>query len=198
MLNLRVKLTYNFALAGIVAPAIALHSLFTAQGTNSAPSNRKLVTDLICVGLGLVIANKHPHGLFDDLLNQIAAKNYAKADKLLVSCHIISSTFKALSSRLCVDLCSMMQTLTPLGKFRTSLIPFFLFNYIPAATYEGDNTVLLQQTSKYLLFKYDLDKQRPAAPAVFQGDDTASAALALEQVLVEKLRRVKGSMEALG
>lgn len=135
MLNLRVKLTYSFAIGSIVQPARALHSIFTAQGTASNPVNFKLVTDFLCVGLGLTIANKHPHALFDDLLKQIAAKDYVKADKLLVSCHIVSSTFKALSSRLCVDLCTIMQTLTPLGRFRTSFLPFFLFNYVPAATY---------------------------------------------------------------
>ena len=120
MLNLRVKLTYSFAIGSIVHPVKALYSIFTGQGTASDPINRKVVSDFMCVGLGLVIANKHPHALFDDLLKQIAAKDYVKADKLLVSCHIVSSTFKALSSRLCVDLCTIMQTLTPLGKFRTS------------------------------------------------------------------------------
>lgn len=198
MLNLRVKLTYSFALGSIVAPAYAIHALLTAQGIANLPENRKLVTDILCVGFGLTIANKHPHALFDQLLEEIANKNYAKADKLLVSCHIISSTFKALSSRLTVDLTSLMQTLTPLGRFRTSLIPFFFLNYIPAATYEGDNTVLFQQTSKYLLFKFKLDKELPTAPKTFAGDDWTSAALALEHILVARLRRVKASMEALG
>jgi acyl-CoA oxidase len=98
MLNLRVKLTYNFALRGIVTPVVALHSLLQAEGTAALPANRKLVTDHLCVGLGFTLANKHPHIIFNQLLKEIEAKNYSKADKLLVTCHIISSTFKALSS----------------------------------------------------------------------------------------------------
>lgn len=35
MLNLRVKLTYNFALRGVWQPARVFHSLLTAQGTAS-------------------------------------------------------------------------------------------------------------------------------------------------------------------
>lgn len=98
MLNLRVKLTYNFAIRSMVAPAAALHSILEAEGTEKLPANRKFITELLCIGLGITLANKHPHAIFNQLLKEIADKNYAKADKLLVSCHIISSTFKALSS----------------------------------------------------------------------------------------------------
>lgn len=141
------------------------------------------------------MANKHPHAIFNQLLKEIADKNYNKADKLLVTCHIISSTFKALSSRAAVDLLGYLQTYTPLSKFRTSLVPFFFYNYIPSATYEGDNTVLLQQTSKYLLFKFNLDKKIPTLPKEFKEDDWVTAALVLEQVLIERLRKLKGRME---
>jgi hypothetical protein len=74
------------------------------------------------------------------------------------------------------------------------MIPFFLFNYIPSVTYEGDNTVLLQQTSKYLLFKFNLDKKLAAAPTAFRSDDWVAAALVLEHVLVGRLRALKGRM----
>lgn len=96
-----------------------------------------------------------------------------------MSCHIISSTFKALSSRIAVDICADMQASSSLAKFRTSLIPFYFYNYVPAVTYEGDNTVLLQQTSKYLLFKYNLDKERPNAPKTFPSDNWTAATQAL-------------------
>lgn len=77
-------------------------------------------------------------------------------------------------------------------------MPFFFLNYIPSATYEGDNTVLLQQTSKYLLFKFNLDKQLPEAPKTFSSDDWTNAALALEHILIARLRRVKTRMELAG
>ena len=98
MLNLRVKLTYSFALKCILEPAINLYQILKQQGTAENAVNRKLITDSLCVGYGIVIANRNTHNIFNELLKQIANKNYAKADKHLINCHIISSTFKALSS----------------------------------------------------------------------------------------------------
>lgn len=56
---------------GIVAPACATHSLLTALGTANEPANRKFITDILCVAFGLMIANKHPHNLFDQFLKEI-------------------------------------------------------------------------------------------------------------------------------
>ena len=47
----------------------------------------------------MMIANKNPKNIFFKFLDEIAKKNYEKADKHLINCHIISSTFKAVSSK---------------------------------------------------------------------------------------------------
>lgn len=90
-----------------------------------------------------------------------------------------------------------MQTLTNLGKFRTSMIPLYFYNYVPSTTYEGDNTVLLQQTSKFLLFKFNTDKKIDNLVKEFKNNDWKSLSLAIQFMLVEKLKKAKSKMEAL-
>jgi len=46
------------------------------------------------------MANLHVKNIFTQLMENIKQSNFEKADLLLVNCHIISSTFKALSSKI--------------------------------------------------------------------------------------------------
>ena len=79
----------------------------------------------------------------------------------MVTCHISSATLKALSSRIGIDAQAYMLNHTKYSKFHVTEISHW-FNYsVPAVTYEGDNTVLLQQTAKYLLFKFDTEQSQP-------------------------------------
>lgn len=65
MLNLRVKLTYNFAIRCIMQPAIDLHLLLKEQGQAENPANKRCITDLLCLGYGIIIANRNTHNIFN-------------------------------------------------------------------------------------------------------------------------------------
>jgi hypothetical protein len=49
----------------MVHPAINLYHLLKEQGTADDSSNRKYITDLLCVGYGVIIANKNTHNIFN-------------------------------------------------------------------------------------------------------------------------------------
>ena len=89
---------------------------------------------------------------------------------------------------------SRMQTFTNLGKFRTSMIPYYFYNYAPSTTYEGDNTVLLQQTSKFLLFKFNTDKKIDNLIKEFKNNDWKAMTSAIHFILIEKLKKTKSKM----
>lgn len=85
-------------------------------------------------------------------MRQLSQGNHEFAGKLMAKCHIMSSTFKVLSSELAVQysknfvLASKEMSLKGAG-----LVRFFQTS-IPATTYEGDNSVLLQQAARSVLF----------------------------------------------
>jgi hypothetical protein len=102
MLNLRVKLTYSFAIGAIISPSIALHQVLHEQGVAEELHNKKYIINNLTLGYGIIIANKNTHNIFNSFLKEISNKNFSAADKHLINCHIISSTFKALSSKLMI------------------------------------------------------------------------------------------------
>ena len=54
---------------------------------------------------------------------------------------------------------------------------------IPSATYEGDNTVLLQQTAKFLFFKFDTEKDYSNIVRQFKDNDWVKASQAIELIV---------------
>jgi len=76
MLNLRVKLTYSFAVAAIIQPTISLHQILSRLGKSSEEGNRKRITDWLCCGYGIVISNRNTHNMFNQFLKEIKNSNF--------------------------------------------------------------------------------------------------------------------------
>lgn len=55
----------------------------------------------MCIGLGITQSNIFIVQIFKKFKSSLQQKEYNNADKYLIQCHIISSTFKALSSWKC-------------------------------------------------------------------------------------------------
>ena len=60
--------------------------------------NRKLLVENLCLAIGIVTANEYTKGIFHKFMKEIGNGNFKAADKHLARCHILSSTFKAVSS----------------------------------------------------------------------------------------------------
>ena len=87
-----------------------------------------------------------------------------------------------------------MLTNYEINHFKSSKIPPRFGMSIPCATFEGDNTVLLQQTSKFLLFKVDLEKDFSGIRKEFKSSCKEDAINAMEYIVTQKLKAVKKSI----
>lgn len=89
-------------------------------------------------------------------------KNFKLADNLLAECHIASATLKAICSWKMMQINKRHLHLHELGFLKSTYIGENLKNNVPSVTYEGDNSVLMQQTGKYLIkLKFKLPIEKP-------------------------------------
>lgn len=78
----------------------------------------------------------------------------------------------------------------------TSHFPKVFLIGISATTYEGDNSVLLQQTARQLIMRSSPDSQKKRTPKMqFRDDDLESAVEALEYMSNLEVLRVKEAFE---
>lgn len=68
------------------------------MGVANEDQYKKEIITYLSVGNGIIVANRFSQQLFQAFSTEINAKNFEKADKILVKSHIVSATFKALSS----------------------------------------------------------------------------------------------------
>ena len=97
MLNLRVQLVFGFATDFLVMPPQWLYKMLKQGGSETIEQNRKFILDKFCLGIGIILSNTQVYKLYLSYMSELAKKNFSKADKLLASVHIISSTFKAIA-----------------------------------------------------------------------------------------------------
>jgi hypothetical protein len=113
---------------------------------------------------------------------------------LLAKTHIISSTFKALISWKAVKIATEMAIANQYTVYRPTGLPSSFNNIVPSVTYEGDNSVLLQQTARFILMK-DKGEELPKPPLLFRDDDIPSALQVLKYVSSMEIRRLKKLLE---
>lgn len=78
--------------------------------------------------------------------------------------------------------------------FRTTGIPYAFNNIVPSVTYEGDNSVLLQQTARFILVK-DKGEELTKPSLKVRDDDLISCIKMLKYVTAMEVRRLKKVFE---
>ncbi len=158
------------------------------------PFIKKKLIETLCTGIGTVLSNSYISRIFKNYLSALEKKDFNKADKLLISCHIISSTFKALSSWKSEETLRESVTLNQFGTFQSTYLPKYLADCIPSVTYEGDNSVLLQQTAKFILMK---EKEDDLTKPKLQVDpnDLGQLLAVFKFVTSSEIRHLKGLIQ---
>jgi acyl-CoA oxidase len=90
---------------------------------------------------------KYVKARYNEMLEEIEKDNFDSLDEL----HHLTSGFKSLHSQQTYDgLLQVRQALGGAGYSAWSGIPQMIDNYSPQVTFEGDNTVMLIQSTRYL------------------------------------------------
>ena len=76
MVNLRIKLTFNFGFSCIVLPTTYLYQVLKGLGVQNENIHKKYIIDKLCLGYGILLSNANVVGLYNQFQAQIAKKNY--------------------------------------------------------------------------------------------------------------------------
>lgn len=142
----------------------------------------------LCLGFGIVISNKQTYLLFREFSRYLAEKDFEKADSLMMECHIVSSTSKAVTSWKDNQVLMGQMLYSRETVLRSSQLPAWFGDMVPSVTYEGDNSLLLQLTGKFLL---KLEPKNTPRPEGVELRSLGSAEAVAEYVAEREIERLK-------
>ena len=112
--------------------------------------------------------------------------------------HILSSTFKILTSIkllysgwVGVDACKNILSNYDISQFKTTVIPMMFYYVTASVTFQGDNSVLLQQIAKYLMKKVKFDKDLSTIKKSFKSSSLEDAVAALDYFIAQNVSKIK-------
>ncbi|KAI9146271.1 acyl-CoA dehydrogenase/oxidase [Paraphysoderma sedebokerense] len=112
------------------------------------PSVQYRVFPRIAESYAILFASQHIEHLYTDMLGRLNKFDVST----LPTVHATSSALKSYCTGLAADgIEELRRACGGHGFMMSSGFPYLFANYVPAVTYEGENVLLTQQTSRYLL-----------------------------------------------
>lgn len=103
--------------------------------------------------------------MYKDLLADVKHDNFDKMEEM----HHLSSGFKALYTQRAMDgLLLIRQSIGGAGYSAWSGIPYLISDFSSAVTYEGDNTVMAQQSFRYLQKLYKKARMNKRVEGIYE------------------------------
>lgn len=103
---------------------------------------------LVAQGYAFLMCHAHANQKYKQLMKDIKVGNFALMDEL----HHFTSGMKSTFTQQAMDgLMVARQSTGGAGYTAWSGLPYLIDDFSPCVTYEGDNTVMAQQSSKYLM-----------------------------------------------
>lgn len=119
---------------------------------------------LVAQGYAFLCAHKLVLQKYQQLLQDIGQQKFDGLDEL----HHFTSGMKSVYTQGCMDgLMQIRQSVGGAGYSAWSSLPYLVDDFSPCVTYEGDNTVMAQQCSKYLLKQYKRAKKGEVLSGLF-------------------------------
>ena len=120
---------------------------------------------LLAASVTFFISHNYIHKMYNQLVKDIVEDKFDLLDVL----HHLVSGMKATFSQVTNDgLYTIRQSLGGAGYTAWSGIPYIIEEFNPVVTFEGDNTVMLQQSAKYIQKLYKQAKNGEEITGIFK------------------------------